>query len=149
VITFQVEKIKDIKAEALPLLQAHWEEIALNKDSVPLDPDWDGYVNVEAAGLLHIITARDDSKLIGYAAYFITPNLHYRSLREANSDIFYLSPEHRKGLTGLKLMKAAEVELKAIGVNKIINKVKKHFDLGPLFERIGYKAFETHYAKLV
>ncbi len=149
-LTFRVETLAAVRDEAAPLLRRHWEEIALNRDTVPLDPDWQAYDRVEAAGLLHITTARNDAGgLVGYAVYFVVPNLHYRSLRVAETDIFWLVPEHRRGLAGLRLLRAAEAHLAALGVNKIVSKVKLHHDTGPLFERLGYTAIERVYAKMV
>lgn len=147
-LTFRVEQLEAVRDEAAPLLVQHWREIGLNQDTVPLDPDWDAYARIEAAGLMHITTARDaDGRLVGYAAYFLMPNLHYRSLHVAETDIFWLDPEHRKGTAGLRLIRAAEEQLKARGVNKIVSKVKLHFDTGPVFERLGYIAIERIYAK--
>lgn len=147
-LTFQTERLSDVRDEAAPLLRRHWEEIALDREMVLLDPNWDAYARIEAAGLMHITTARDEAgALVGYSAYFVMPNLHYRSLMVAETDIFWLAPEHRRGTAGLRLIRAAEAELKALGVNKIVSKVKIHFDTGPLFERLGYRAIERIYAK--
>lgn len=148
-VSFQVERIEDLRAEAEPLLARHWEEIALDKDTVPLDPDWESYARIENAGALHITTARDGAALVGYACYALGRNLHYRSLFMAESDIFWLAPEYRKGMTGVKLLKAAERFLAQIGVNKIVNKVKLHNDVGGIFEHLGYRAIERVYAKRI
>ncbi|MCG5241398.1 GNAT family N-acetyltransferase [Azospirillum doebereinerae] len=147
-LTFQTEALADVRDEAAPLLRRHWQEIALDRETVPLDPNWDAYAQIEAAGLMHITTARDETgALVGYSAYFIAPNLHYQSLVVAETDIFWLAPEHRQGLAGARLIKAAEAALAARGVNKVVSKVKMHFDTGPLFERLGYRAIERIYAK--
>ena len=148
-LIFQVERIADIHEEAGPLLLEHWEEIAVDKDSVPLDPDWPTYFNLDSAGAVHCVTARDGGKLIGYAVYFVIPSLHYRGLLVADSDIFWLSPEHRKGLTGVRLLKFAEETLVLRGVNRIVNKVKIKHDVGAIFERMGYEPFERLYMKKV
>jgi GNAT superfamily N-acetyltransferase len=146
-ITFQREALRDVRAEVEPLLVRHWHEIALNKDTVPLDPNWDMYFRAEDAGHVCAITARCDGELVGYVNYIIVPNLHYRSLLVADGDIFWLAPEHRKGLIGMKMLRHAEVVLLRLGVNKIVNKVKLHFDIGVLFERMGYTPIERIYAK--
>lgn len=54
--------------------------------------------------------SRGSGILAGYAAYFLTPNLHYRSRLVAEADVFYLAPEYRRGLAGLRLLQAAERE---------------------------------------
>ena len=146
-MTYQTERLDDWRVEAEPLLARHWREIALDQDVVPLDPDWPAYAQIEAAGMLHITTARLEGALVGYVVYFLAPNLHYRSLKVAEADVFWLAPECRKGTAGIRLLKAAERNLKPLGVNKIVNKVKLHFDAGPVFERLGYTAIERVYAK--
>lgn len=148
-IEFEAERPSLVREEMQALLLAHWHEIALNKDVVPLDPNWGLYDTLEAAAVLHLTTARLDGALVGYAAYVIGPNLHYRSLIVAESDVFYISPAHRRGMTGARLIQAAERHLIAVGVNKIVHRVKLHKDVGALFERLGHVPIERVYAKLV
>lgn len=148
-ITFQVEKLRDVKEEAMPLLREHWEEIALNKDTVPLDPLWDQYQAVEDMGLYHVVTARAFGNLIGYSTYTLCQNFHYASLRQAETDIFWLQPKYRRGMTGIRLLKFAEQSLKELGCNKIITKTKLHLDLGPVLEFMGFTPIERVYAKSI
>lgn len=148
-ITFQSEGLRDVFAEAIPLLKAHWSEIALDQETVPLDPDIAAYEHLSDIGALHITTARDAGKLVGYAAFFVSRNLHYRSLVVGESDIFWIAPSHRKGMTGVRLFRAAEKNLKALGVNKVINKEKLHKSLASLFKRLGYTAIEQTWAKAI
>ena len=154
-IIFQVEKLSSVKEEVFPLLLKHWDEIALNKETVPLDPDWEMYQLLEDGGAICITTARKDGRIIGYFAYIIIHNLHYRSLKVAEGDIFYVDKEYRKGGFARKLLRESEKNLKALGVNKILNKVKKHFKnprgigAGLLFEYTGYVEIESLYAKMV
>ena len=148
-LTFQTEKVMALREEIEPLLEQHWAEIACDKELMKLDPNWEAYAQIEAAGALHCTTVRADGELVGYAIYFVVPNLHYRNVRVADSDIFWLAPAQRKGMTGIKLIKAAEKTLAGLGVGKIIHKVKLHNDVGRVFERMGYTAFERHYWKTV
>lgn len=128
----------------------HWEEIAHNKSLIPLDPDWEKYKQLEAAGMLSVTTARDDvGALVGYQVYLITPHLHYRSSMTAMSDILYLAPEHRQGRLGINLMKHAEQELRNRNVQRVMQNVKLSNDWGRILERLGYKAFERIYAKIL
>ncbi len=155
-ITFQKERLSDVRDEVYPLLLQHWEEIALNKDDVPLDPDWEMYKCIEEAGILSVTTARKDGRIIGYFAYMIVPNLHYKSLRVAEGDIFYVDKEYRRKLRfAIRLLAESEKNLIAAGVNKIVNKTKEHFknargvDAGALFRYAGYDKIENLYAKRV
>jgi hypothetical protein len=163
-VTFQVEGITDLRHEAMPLLLKHWEEIALNKEVVRLDPDWDGYERLHNLGMLHVTTARADGALVGYASYLLAPNLHYRTMLVAEGDIFYLAIEQRKGTTGIRLLAEAERHLKARArADKrgfenvyIINKEKAHFTrpdgrsiVGPVLKHLGYNLIEHYHAKRV
>lgn len=154
-ITFQQELLFDIKDEVQDILLCHWEEIALNKETVPLDPDWEMYAMVEKAGILNITTARDNGKIVGYFAYMIVPNFHYKSLRIAEGDIFYIDKAYRKSRLVFKLLAESEKNVIAAGVNKIINKTKEHFrnannlSANLLFEHAGYTKIENLYAKMV
>lgn len=147
-VVFRTELLRDVRAEAMPLLRQHWEEIALNRDRVPLDPDWEMYDLIERAGRFHVTTARRDGSLVGYASYFVGQNLHYRSLHQAESDIFFLGRPERRGLCAMRMLDAAEASLRARGVNKFIYRTKDHFDLGPLLLRRGCVLIEHVYARL-
>lgn len=136
--------------EMLPLLERHWQEVALCDAFGPVDIAEDAYRRAEEGGMLRIYTARrDDNALVGYAAYFVLPNLHYRSKPVAESDVFFLVPEERQGLAGLRLLQFADKALTAENVAVIINRVKVSHDCGRLFERMGYKHHEKLYLKVV
>jgi len=148
-LTFRQEAYSDAVDEAQPLLVDHWHEIALNKDTVPLEPDWERYRQLERAGVLNLTTARDDGELVGYALYIVAANLHYRGLVVADSDVFFLDRRYRRGSAGLRLLQAAEDNLVAAGVGRIVNRVKIHHDVGPIFLRLGFTPIERVYSKLV
>jgi hypothetical protein len=162
-LTFQVEKLSAVREEVRPLLLEHWEEIALNKDAVRLNPDWDGYQKLEDGGFLHVTTARFCGQIVGYASYIVSVNLHYRTMLVADGDIFYLAKAQRKGAAGIRLLRAAEAHLIALAVGHggdvdcvyIINKEKEHFRkegraiVGPVLNHLGYKLIEHYYAKRV
>lgn len=145
----QQETYNQVIDEIKPLLHEHWLEIALNKDTVLLDPDYELYQLLEVKGMLHITTIRDEGKLIGYAIYVISPNIHYKSLKVAESDIFFLKKDYRNMGVGKQLLIHAEKHLVSLGVNKIINRVKLNTDAGYVFEIMGHKPIEKVYSKLV
>lgn len=146
-LTYARESLRDIKDEVAPLLDAHWREIALDQDTVNLDPLWESYEVIENVGAFVCVTARDDGLLVGYAAYIVARHLHYQQMVVAENDVFFLHPGYRKGLAGPKMFKAAEKILADLGVHKIVNKVKLHHDVGAVFERMGYRPIERIYVK--
>lgn len=146
---YAVERWREIKREMLPLLTRHWREIALNHADVPLDIDHARYAELDESGALHILTVRRDALLIGYHVAIITPHLHYKSTLHGITDVYYVVPECRHGVTGMRMFQAVERELKALGVKKLFTATKLHLDQGPLFERMGFKPVERLYAKLI
>lgn len=148
-ITFQRESFLTIKHELPELFQRHWEEVALDHMEVPLDPDWRCYSEMATMGILHVVTARDNGRLIGYYFAIVRPHLHYKSTLTAFSDIFIIMPEYRKGWTGYRLLKEAEKMLKDIGVRKSYLMTKVHIPLILLVKRLKYRFVERVYTKLL
>lgn len=107
---FGRERIIEVFGEIKPLLEMHWVEIAHYPD-IALDPDYDHYVQAERKDMLRIFTARLGHELIGYAIYFVMPGLHYRKSLQAQQDILFLLPQHRKGRLGLRLIRHADEQL--------------------------------------
>lgn len=114
--TFQREKAMDCIDEALPLLERHWEEIAWTKELSGVDIDRDLYKTLEDAGKLVCVTARHDGALVGYAVYFTRQHGHYKSVKWAVSDIYWIAPEHRGLALGNRMFARVELELKKDGV---------------------------------
>jgi GNAT superfamily N-acetyltransferase len=147
-VTYQAEKLSDILEQLKSLLPVHWEEIARNKNKVPLDPDYQQYLAIERVGCLHIVTARDDGTLIGYIINFVSPHLHYKAHKFANNDILYLAPKYRGRGVGIKLIKFNETSLFAMGVSVVHIHMKLAHDFGCLLERLGYTEIERMYEKV-
>lgn len=136
----QVEEIQKILPE-------HYEELALNKDQVPLRPQWNVYKQREDAGQLLYVTARELGELVGYFIGFIAPGLHYETCLTCTLDIFYVRKDKRTGSAGVRLFRAVEAELKHRGVQRWFMGSKVHADASALFKRIGAEPVETYYSK--
>jgi hypothetical protein len=152
-VLFQREPFDSFFAEALPLLERHKLEIAHYAD-IPLDVDTEKYRMTESSGLLRVFTARlnrgpsEPLTLIGYAAFFVGPNPHYRTSLQAVQDVLYLAPEQRQGRLGLDLVRFTERELRREGVQVVYHHVKlAHPALGVLLAKDGYDPIEQLYAK--
>lgn len=146
---YRVERWRDIKREMLPLLVRHWREVALNHADVPLDIDEARYADLDEAGGLHIVTVRRSGLLIGYHVAIVSTHLHYASTLHGFTDVYWIAPECRHGVTALRMFQAVERELKTLGVRKLFTATKLHMDQGALFERLGYKPVERLYAKII
>lgn len=146
-ITYQVESFKERLDEFKYLLPQHWEELALNKDKVPLSPMWDIYFSLEDAGQLLFVTAREAGEIVGYFIGIVKPGLHYSTCLTCIMDIFYIRKDKRQGRAGIKLFQFVEKELKRRGVHRWFVGSKLHADAGPLFKYLKFQPVETFYTK--
>ena len=146
-VTMQTETVDGVLEEIMPLLQKHYAEIAWKKDKIPLDPDYDAYRRLEKAKILRIFTARSGGTLVGYAIWMVTNNPHYKSMRLARSDIFYVEPSRRGAMMGQRLIKYSESELKKDGVNVIGLHIKTTLNWQRLAEHWGYEHTDVNMHK--
>ncbi|MHA2063790.1 MAG: GNAT family N-acetyltransferase [Candidatus Thorarchaeota archaeon] len=147
-LEFSVENGLEAKEELLPLIEANWKEMTFD-ERVAIDLDWDVYEILVGANQLLFVSAREEGELVGYAIYTIMPKLlHHRGLSAAESDVFFLHPEHRKGSAAIKMIKYAEDVLQQIGVDIVFNSVKlAERDIGKILERMGHTPLEREYYK--
>lgn len=145
-ITCQVEPFVPFLDEVKPLLPIHWEELALDKDKVPLDPQYEVYLERAARDEALSVTVREDGRLVGYFVGFIAPGLHYKTCLTCTMDIFYVLPEHRGAGAGFFLFKTVEKELRRRGVRRLFAGSKLHKDASWLFEKLGYTEVERYYS---
>ncbi|AYA04627.1 GNAT family N-acetyltransferase [Acinetobacter sp. WCHAc010034] len=145
-ITAHLESFEGNLEYLRPLLPIHYEELALNKEKVPLSPQFDKYINAEKEGGLIFVALRKAGDLVGYFIGFIAPGLHYSTCLTCQMDIFYVMPEHRGDGAGFHLFKFVECELKKRGVQRFFVGSKMHKDASWLFERLGYTPVETYYS---
>ena len=145
-IYYQAERVSDLWDEVMPLLQAHWHEVAHYPD-IPLDPAMEEYDRMEAQGMIRCFTVRDCGRLVGYVAFFVRRNLHYQSSIQAMQDVLFLLPEYRRGMTGVRLIRHAERRLAAEGVNVVYHHAKRTNKVGELLERLGYELIDQIHGK--
>lgn len=148
-ITYQQEFLETCRGEAEILIHKHWEEIALNKDKIKLNPDWEMYSLLESSGSLKIFTARNDKNLIGYFVVFVNRHIHYKDHLFANNDLLFLDEAFRKGLTGVKLIKFAEKCLKEDGVSVLTINTKVHKPFDVIMNKLGFNLIERIYSKYI
>lgn len=146
-ITFHVESFKQSLPEFQDLLPEHWKELALNQDRVPLNPQWQVYFDREDRGELLFVAAREAGVIVGYFIGFIAPGLHYATCLTCTMDIFYLRKDKRTGITGIKMFKFVEAELRRRGVDRWFVGSKTHADASALFERLKFDRVEIYYSK--
>lgn len=145
-LTCAVESLTARLEELKPLFPKHWEELALNKDHVPLDPQYDIYLKRDAMGEVLFLALRDRGDLVGYFVGFVAPGLHYKTCLTCTMDIFYVVPDLRGQRGGLILFKTLEKECRRRGVQRIFAGSKLHKDASWLFEMLGYIEVERYYS---
>ena len=146
-MTFQVERFASIAAELKPVIAEHWEEMPFDPD-LPLNLDVDLYFRMDMLDRLHIVTARDEGRLVGYFAAFVGRHTHY-DIQMAAMDVYFLLPEYRTAMNGMQLFAYFEETAQARGVRFLLATAR--IDRSPaaakLFERLGWNAARTVYSK--
>jgi hypothetical protein len=148
-ITYAVEDWFEVREEMAPLWVKHWEEVALNRDKMPLSPDFDNYDTMNRLGMLHIVVARKAGEIVGYHFTIVRPHLHYVTTLCGQTDIYFIAPDHRTGRTPLRLFQFVEKTLKERGVKKLFTGTKLSLNAGPLFEFMGWHPTEMLYTKYI
>ena len=146
---FAVEHLEEVAEEVLPLLEKHWEELAIHRSDIKLAPDWERYQLLDEGGVLHIITARVEGVLVGYCVDLLGTHLHYKNNVFAINDIFFIDPEYRTGTLGVRMLKFAKKELKRQGVDTWMIHTKNHMSSAALLHRLGFETVaEQHTIRL-
>lgn len=146
---FTLESLANVKEDIKPLIEKHWELVALNKGAIKLNPDWEQYAKLDQSGLLRIFTARHDNQLVGYCVLVVSQSLHYKDHIFANNDVTFVLPEYREGQTGYKLIKYAEDYCKENNVSLLNINTKVHIPFDSLMTSMNYTLIERIYSKLL
>lgn len=143
-----------LRTEVQTLLEMHWAEVAHDKTTRQLDPDWAQFEAMEAAGALYILTVRTPANvggaLVGYACAVTRPHLHSRATLTAYVDALYLAPAARQGRAGARFLKYIDTALAGLGVDYIYWHIKPQRDFAPILQRsLGYHFVETIWGRAV
>lgn len=146
-ITCHIESFEQHLNELKTLLPEHYKELALNQDCIPLDPQYEVYIDRERAGGLLFVVLRDAGVMVGYYIGFIAPGLHYQTCLTCTTDIFFVRKDKRTGTAGIKLFRFVENELKRRGVLRWFTGSKVQHDASALFEFMKFERVEIYYSK--
>jgi GNAT superfamily N-acetyltransferase len=149
-VEIKEEALKDCLDEMKPIFDLHWDEVAIHKENIKLNPDYNRYLQMADDGSIKAYIARENGKLIGYAIFIISYNLHYKDHVYAHNDIVYLSKDYRGSGLAVKLFKIAELELKEnynVDVINVSMKVTLPFD--DLMEYLGFEYIERTHSKFI
>lgn len=140
-ITYQIERLSDIKEELMGLLNEHVSEISIISDKANLNHDYYQYLEDTNQHLL--ITVRDNNEFIGYVSVIITSNPHYAHRLAAYVDAIYVKKSYRTTRVPVKLIAAMEQELKSSKVDDIYFNSKIGLNkLNSTLNKLGYTDVE-------
>ena len=135
----------ELLEEVKPLLEKHWEEVSSYPD-IPLDPDYEVYLQIQRTGHIRAFSARDgNGVLVGYSVFFIRNNSHYRKTIYALNDIIFIKKECR-GHGGF-FISWCEDELRKSGVIVCQYHIKVKYDWSAGLLRSGYNFEDKILAK--
>lgn len=146
--TIQRESYAAVAAELPPLMAELSATICEPQGLSPAHLDDRLYRLAESVDRLRVYTARDAGRLIGFAFFLVRENPHHLALW-AYSDMIWMTPAARRPTVGLRLLRHAEEDLIAAGV-EVIQAASKiaHVALGRLLEHMGYQPVEIVHQKV-
>jgi hypothetical protein len=116
--TYQVERWSEFYPDCLPLFAEHDLEVGECDPRMPLDPDVSTCEALDKAGVLQILTAREEGNLVGYCIFSIAHSLQSRKILCGTQSLYFVTKSHR-GILSLRLYDEAIRHLKARGVQNI------------------------------
>lgn len=149
--TFEIkeEPLSQKWGEVSFLLQSHWDEVALNKEVMVLNPITEEYTALENAGKLITLFAYKYGVMVGYSCSIVSQSLHYRDLTVAKNDVLFVHPAFRNSPLGLKLMRRTEQLAKERGCKMMLWHVKPDTPLHKLMEAKKNKVQDIIYSKIL
>lgn len=149
-VTIQTESWTAIDGEIEAVAALHWEELALDKLLFQRDLDHERYLLMDQSGMLHVVTARDQGRLIGYIICFVMPHFHYKSSGlTALADMYFILREYRKGGLGVRMFREMETGLRERKVVRAHMSCKVHEDHTKLFEGMGWTLTDYTFSKVL
>jgi len=141
------ECLASVKEDIKPLIKKHWKLVALNQGAIKLNPDWEQYAKLDAAGILRVFTARESGELVGYCVLVVSRSMHYKDHIFANNDVTFVLPDHRAGATGYQLLKYAEDHCAENDISLLNVNTKVHIPFDNLLLGMGFTLIERIYSK--
>jgi hypothetical protein len=128
------------------LVRQHWREIALDHDTVPLDVDWEAYLDQEREGRWRAFVGRRAEKLVSYIpAHFHRP-ARYRSTLYIQEDTIWVVPdEPDRGLVWWRTVSAFKAAVPRPCKLQIKSRLRDGKTTTPsrILERLGLPAVEV------
>lgn len=134
-------------AERMDLLEAHYEELATDKELMALDPDLAKYATIEANGMGLGIGLYDHGELVGYSYGCVTQSMHYKALTIYQNDVVFLAKAYRDLGNGTRLINNTVEHAQLRGARLILWHAKPDTPLEALLALMGYDVQDVIYSK--
>lgn len=132
-----------------PLIEEHWQEIALNKRLMVLKPNVEVYEGLERENRVIALGAFVGDEMVGYSVNVLVQHLHYADLLVAQNDIVFIAKTHRHGRLGVALIQRTEIAVKERGARMLFWHAKQGTPLESLLPRMGYGVQDIVFSKEV
>jgi GNAT superfamily N-acetyltransferase len=119
-------------------LAAEYEAEALIDGMPAPAARFEAYQALETAGMLHVFTATVGGGLVGFISLLVASLPRY-GRPVAVSESFFVAKQYRKTGAGLRLLKAAENEARALGCPGLLVSAPYEGDLSKVLPRVGFK----------
>lgn len=116
-IQIQPERVADCWDEVDALARQHHAGTKSYRRHEPYNPDKARYIYNNDIGFFHLLTARDDGRLVGYFGVYVTPSMHSQ-IPTAVEDTFFIHPAYRQGRLAIRMIKTVEKYLAGVGVRE-------------------------------
>ncbi len=136
-IVFGLEKLHEIAEEIEPFFKHHYAETRSENDDIEFKPDREAYRKASLCGHCVVVTARLESKIIGYALFYISTYPRNFTIIMASNHGFYIDKSHR-GKLGSALVEQSERFLGNLGITRI-EYINDSECFGRFMRRRGYE----------
>ena len=130
--------VQQMLDSATELFKEHYEEVALNKQVMVLEPFVEKYLALEAQNEIFVLALHSDDEVIGYSVNFLFNHVHYAKLKVCSNDLLFVKKEHRNGRAGYMLIKETEKFAKQRDAQLMFWHAKPNTALEKLMPRLGY-----------
>lgn len=145
-IEYSVEKPDKLKVELQPLAEKHFSE-DYRQEASDLSINWDIYETLDSVGSVHIITARDSGKLVGYISAITQEHQHTEGVVSGSMDALFVHPDYRSNGVASELFSKMETLLTDKGVSWFSATFREEKTAESVTGKYGYKKVECTFGK--
>ena len=135
--------------EAEPLARAHFYEVDNGVDDRrTFGPKAEVMADMHQRGIMRVIGARLDGKLVGYCTWNVLPDIESWGTPMAMQGAWYADPKAKAFAVGHRMFKASTELLKKLGVQYVFphHRLQGRGEaIGHYFEKLGGKPIQLSY----